>query len=192
MADSPPDITLLLQDWRKGDKAALDALTPMIYQELRKLARSSMRIERAGHTWQPTVLIHEAYLRMAGQQLDFKDRAHFFGIAAQTMRQLLIQHARSWRAQKRGGGHHVELEDNVSVQSGDPEAILAVNEALDRLAAQDARKAKVIEMRYFGGLEREEIAEVLGVSLGTVKRDITLGEAWLRRELERGAGAPDA
>ena len=189
MEDAPANITHLLHDWRKGDKAALDALTPIVYQELRRLAKSSMQIERPGHTWQPTALIHEAYLRLIDQQLpDFQNRAHFFGVAAQTMRQLLIQHARSWRAQKRGGGQNVELEDDASIQAGDPEEILAVNEALDRLAEQDSRKAKVIEMRYFGGLEREEIAEVLGVSLGTVKRDIALGEAWLRRELERGEG----
>ncbi len=187
MDDSRSDITHLLHDWRNGNKAALDALTPILYEELRRLAKSSMRAERAGHTWQPTVLIHEAYIRLIGQQMpDFQDRAHFFGVAAHTMRQLLIQHARGWRAQKRGGGLNVELEDNQAVAGGDPEEILAVNDALDRLAAQDERKAKVIEMRYFGGLEREEIAEVLGVSLGTVKRDITLGEAWLRRELGRG------
>ena len=193
MEDTPADITHLLQDWRKGDKAALDELTPIVYQELRRLAKSSMQIERPGHTWQPTALIHEAYLRLIGQQLpDFQNRAHFFGVAAQTMRQLLIQHARSWRAKKRGGGQNIELEDDESIKTGDPEEILAVNEALDRLAEQDSRKAKVIEMRYFGGLEREEIAEVLGVSLGTVKRDIALGEAWLRRELDCGAGASGA
>jgi len=182
--DSQADITHLLQDWRNGDKAALEALTPILYEELRRLARSSMRSEREGHTWQPTVLIHEAYLRLVDQQLpDFQNRAHFFGVAAKTMRQLLIQHARSWRAQKRGGGQNVELEEGAAIQAGDPEEILAVNEALDRLAGQDARKSQVIEMQYFGGLEREEIAEALGVSLGTVKRDILLGEAWLRREL---------
>ena len=186
-------VTRLLQDWRKADKAALDALTPIVYQELRRLAGSSMRAERPGHTLQPTALIHEAYLRLIDQQLpDFQNRAHFFGVAAQTMRQLLIQHARRWRAQKRGGGLNVELEEVAAIHAGDPDEILAVNEALDRLAEQDPRKAKVIEMRYFGGVDREEIAEVLGVSLGTVKRDIALGEAWLRRELERSPKAPDA
>ena len=186
------DVTRLLQDWRQGDNAALDALTPIVYQELRRLAGSSMRAERPGHTLQPTALIHEAYLRLIDQQLpDFQNRAHFFGVAAQTMRQLLIQHARRWRALKRGGGLNVELEEVAGIDGGDPDEILAVNEALDRLAEQDPRKAKVIEMRYFGGVDREEIAEVLGVSLGTVKRDIALGEAWLRRELERGSKAAD-
>jgi RNA polymerase sigma-70 factor (ECF subfamily) len=178
-------VTHLLGAWRGGDRQALDALTPIVYQELRRLASSYMRSERSGHSLQPTALIHEAYLRLLdGTAPQFNGRAHFFGVAAQIMRQILIDFARSRTAQKRGGGaEHVGLLDNDAISLDRTDELLAIHEALDKLALQDARKAKVIELRYFGGLNREEIAEALDMTLATVKRDLALGEAFLRREL---------
>jgi RNA polymerase sigma-70 factor (ECF subfamily) len=147
---------------------------------------SCMRNERPGSTLQPTALIHEAYMQLVQHDLpDFQSRAHFFGIAARVMRQLLIGNARRYRAQKRGGGNRVEMQDDIPVPPQQAEELLAVDEALDRLARQDERKAKVIEMKYFGGLSREEIADNLGISVSVVKHDLALGEAWLRRALSR-------
>jgi RNA polymerase sigma factor (TIGR02999 family) len=178
------DFTELLQRSTGGNREALDALTPIVYSELRRLAVSCMRNERPGITLQPTALIHEAYLQLVQHDLpDFQSRAHFFGVAARIMRQLLIGNARRSRAQKRGGGNRVEMPDDIPVPAQQAAELLAVDEALDRLARQDERKAKVIEMKYFGGLSREEIAETLGISVGIVKHDLALGEAWLRREL---------
>lgn len=178
------DFTTLLQQWVGGNREALDALTPMVYAELRKLAASFMRHERPGSTLQPTALIHEAYLQLVEHELpSFENRAHFFGIAARVMRQLLIGNARRFRAQKRGGGNRAELPDDIPIPAQQAEELLAVDEALDRLARQDERKAKVIELKYFGGLSREEIAETLGLTVATVKHDQALGEAWLRRAL---------
>lgn len=180
----PGEFTILLHECADGSKEALDALTPVVYSELRRLAGSFMRNERAGGTIQPTALIHEAYIQLVRQDLpDFQGRAHFFGVAAHLMRQLLIANARRRCAQKRGGGNRVEMAGDIAIPAEQSEELLAVHEALDRLAVQDERKAKVIELRYFGGLTREEIAVAMGLSLGTVKRDIALGEAWLRRAL---------
>jgi RNA polymerase sigma factor (TIGR02999 family) len=181
----PEEFTVLLQQCASGDKQALDALMPVVYGELRALAAASMRQERPGHTLQPTALIHEAYLQLVQQHLpDFESRAHFLGVAACVMRQLLIASARRQRAQKRGGGRRIEIgEDDVLLPAPQAEELLAVDEALDRLAAQDERKAKVMELKHFGGLSREEIALALGLTVPTVKRDIALGEAWLRRTL---------
>jgi len=163
---------------------------PVVYAELRKLAAASMRQERPGHTLQPTALIHEAYLQLVEQHLpDFESRAHFLGVAAYIMRQLLIASVRRHRAQKRGGGERAGIEEEVVLPTRQAEELLAVDEALDRLAAQDARKAKVMELKHFGGLSREEIAEALGLTVATVKRDIVLGEAWLRRTLSPQPGA---
>jgi RNA polymerase sigma-70 factor (ECF subfamily) len=181
------EFTLLLRQCTDGNKQALDALAPVVYSELKKLAAACMRHERPGNTLQPTAVIHEAYLQLVGQDLpDFQNRAHFFGVAAHIMRQLLISNARRRCAQKRGGGHRAEMPDDLPIPAAQSEELLAVDEALDRLAAQDDRKARVIELKYFGGLNREEIAEALGLTLATVKRDVTLGEAWLRRALSAG------
>jgi RNA polymerase sigma factor (TIGR02999 family) len=178
------DFTTLLQQCSSGNREALDALTPIIYSELRKLAVSCMRNERPGSTLQPTALIHEAYLQLVEQDLPgFESRAHFFGLAACIMRQLLIDNARRYRAQKRGGGNRAEMPDDIPIPAPQAEELLAVDEAIDGLAEQDARKAKVIELKYFGGLSREEIAAALGLTVATVKRDLALGEAWLRRAL---------
>lgn len=183
----PGAITSLLLDWKTGKREALDALTPVVYDELRRLASSSMRRERQGHTLQPTALINEAYLRIVARTLPaFNDRAHFFAFSARIMRQVLVDSVRARNAAKRGDGvARVEFDDALEVASSDGrcENVLALHEALERLSAQDYRRAAVIEMRYFGGLTREEIAASLGVSLPTVKRDIALGEGWLRREM---------
>ena len=182
------EFTLLLQRCSQGDKQALDELMPVMYTELKKLAVSSMRQERPGHTLQPTALIHEAYLQLVDQHLpDFQNRSHFLGVAARVMRQVLIASARRRHAQKRNGERDGMAED-MPLASEQAEHLLAVDEALSRLAEQDPRKARIIEMKHFGGLSREEMAEALGVSLGTVKRDIALGEAWLRRSLSTPPG----
>lgn len=178
------EFTVLLRQCSSGNQQALDALTPVVYAELRKLAASFMQNERPGSTLQPTALIHEAYLQLVQQDLpDFQSRTHFFGVAAHIMRQLLIANARRHRAQKRDGGKRVDMEDNFPLPEQQCEELLAVDEALDRLAEQDERKAKVIELKYFAGLSRGEIAEALGLTLATVKRDVAIGEAWLRRML---------
>lgn len=179
------NVTLLLRNLRDGDKAALDALTPILYQELRRLAESYLRRERSDHTLQATALIHEAYLRMVDQSLpDFESRRHFFAVAAQLMRQVLVDCARRHRAAKRGDGRKVQLDDEaMAVAADEPQRLLEIDQAIGRLAAQDDRKAKVIELRYFAGLTREEVAETMGLTLATVKRDLSLAEAFLRREL---------
>ena len=186
----PGEFTVLLSQYKNGDRAALDALTPIVYSELHKLAVSFMRNESPGGTLQPTALINEAYMQLVGQKLpDFQSRAHFFGLAAHIMRQVLISYARRRNRQKRGGGlasHHEQLDDNIGLPAAQSEELLALDIALERLAAQDERKAKVIELKYFGGLNREEIAESMGLSLATIKRDLAMGEAWLRRELAPG------
>lgn len=182
------EFSVLFQQCRDGNKQALDALTPVVYEELRKLAAAFMRKERPGITLQPTALIHEAYLQLVQQHLpDFQSRAHFFGVAAHIMRQILIGYARRRGAKKRDGGVRVEIDD-VPIPPGQSEELLALDEVLDRLAAQDERKAKVIELKYFGGLSREEIAAALGISVASVKHDLSLGEAWLRRTLSGRRG----
>jgi RNA polymerase sigma factor (TIGR02999 family) len=178
------EFTTLLHECADGNKEALAALTPIVYSELRRLAASFVRKERPGGTIQPTVLIHEAYLQLVRQDLpDFESRAHFFGVAAHIMRQILITGARRRHAQKRGGDLNRCDLDEIAIPPAQSEELLAVHEALDRLAVRDERKAKVIELKYFGGLTREEIASALGLTLATVKRDIAIGEAWLRRAL---------
>jgi RNA polymerase sigma factor (TIGR02999 family) len=178
------DFTNLLHECAGGNKEALDALTPIVYSELRRLAASFMRNEKPGGTIQPTGLIHEAYLQLVRQDLpDFQSRAHFFGVAAHVMRQILIAGARRRNAQKRGGALNRDELDEIPIPAAQSEELLAVHEALDRLALRDRRKAKVIELKYFGGLTREEIAAALDLTLATVKRDIAIGEAWLRRAL---------
>jgi RNA polymerase sigma factor (TIGR02999 family) len=184
------EITRLLGEWRSGNRSALDQLSPIVHQELRRIAVAYMRRERADHTLQPTALINEAYVRLLGQGgISFSNRAHFFGIAAQIMRQILVDFARRRVAVKRGSGLREELNEAMQVSVQQSEELLAVHQALDRLAAFDERKARIMEMRHFGGLSREEIAEVTGMSLATVKRDMHLAGAWLKRELTLAPGA---
>src|SRR4051812_33530380 len=166
----PSSLTLLLGEVKSGDKAALDRLVPVAYAELRRLADSYLRRERTDHTLQPTALVHEAYVRLVGQsQPDYRNRAHFFGVAAQLMRQILVDHARSRNAGKRGGGEaRIPLESVAEASASDPEIFLDLDNALHKLEARDPRKARLIELRFFGGLTAEESAESLGVSVETV------------------------
>ena len=181
------EITQLLRDWSRGDKQALDHLLPAVYQELRKIASGYLRGERAGHTLQPTALIHEAYLRLIDQNFPpWQSRTHFFGVAAQLMRQILVEHARSHQAAKRGGGGQKLSLDEATVYSVEQAAdLVALDDALRTLAALDERKCRVVELRFFGGLSVEETAEVLGVSVATIGREQRLAQAWLHREVEK-------
>ena len=177
----------LLADWKSGDRAALDRLMPIVYAEMRRLAAYHLKNERPGHTLQPTALIHEAYLRLMKQEPPTVVSApHFYSVASQVMRQVLVDFARSRKAAKRGAGNQAPLEEDSAMSEQRADELIALDEALDRLKALDERKARVIELRFFGGFQREEIADALGLTLATVKRDLTLGEAWLRRELTGG------
>jgi RNA polymerase sigma factor (TIGR02999 family) len=181
-----PSVSQLLIAWGRGEPAALEELTPRVYRELHKLARVYLLRGRPNQTLQPTALINEAFLRLLDQSqpVQWENRAHFYGIAARLMRMILVDHARAHHAAKRGGaGVPITLDDCMAVSPGRAPDILEVDEALDRLAAVDERKAKVIELRYFGGMNREEVAAALGLTVPTVKRDLRLGEAWLRRFL---------
>jgi RNA polymerase sigma factor (TIGR02999 family) len=186
MEGDPSRVTKLLQDWSHGDKQALNELMPVVYQELKKLASSYLRSERPDHTLQPTALIHEVYIRLIGQNMpEWENRAHFFGVAARLMRQILIDHARSRSAERRGGPNQSKiLLDDVPLFSQDQAAeLLAFDEALRKLAELDERKAKIIEMRSFAGMNVDETARALNVSEATIKREMRLAKAWLMREL---------
>jgi RNA polymerase sigma factor (TIGR02999 family) len=188
MADSP-DVTTLLALYREGRRDALEQLVPLVYAELRRVAARALRGERQGHTLQPTALVHEAYVKLLGQQTPWQDRAHFLGCAARIMRNLLVDHARARRAEKRGGaGLTVTLGEGLAIEAARDLDVLALHEALEQLAALDARQARVVELRYFGGLSVEETAEVLDVSQATVYAEWAVARAWLRRRL-REAGA---
>ena len=184
-----PPVTQLLLAWNQGDKAALDQLIPVIYDELHRLARHYMHREHAGHQLQTTALIHETYLKLIDvRQVEWQNRAHFFAIAARLMRQVLVDFARQQHYQKRGGGEiQVPLEDAPTVGYQTNEDVVALDEALHKLAEQDERKSQVVEMRFFGGLTEEEIAEVLHVSTDTVRRDWRLAKAWLFKYLSGSA-----
>jgi RNA polymerase sigma-70 factor, ECF subfamily len=187
---SPEQITQLLLDWSRGDRAAFDELVPVVYGELRRLARHYMRGERGGHTLQTTALVNEAYLRLVRHEnVAWQSRAHFFGMAAQAMRRVLVDHARSRGYAKRGGGAvRVTLDDGALVAAGRAEEVIALDEALARLEALDPRKARVVELRFFAGLSNEEAAEALGVAEVTVRREWRTAKAWLLREIREGKG----
>jgi len=182
------DITGLLVAWKDGDDEALDELIPIVYSELRRLARYQLRGERAGHSLQPTALTHEAFLRLFGtRRVSWQNRVHFFSVAAQSMRRVLVEHARKRSATKRGGGAtRITLDDAKTPGETVDLDVLALNEALTELEKIDPRQCRIVELRYFGGLETEETAEVLGISPSTVKRDWRVAKIWLRRAL----GAP--
>ena len=184
------DITQMLLDWRKGDKSAFDQLVPIVYHELRKIAHAYLQGERPEHTLRPTALIHEAYLRLVDQNLpQWQNRSHFYGVAAQMMRQILVEHARAHVAAKRGGGGKKLSLDDVTIFSQQRASdLVALDDALVALAALDARKCRVIEMRFFGGLSVEETAEALGISIATVGREARMAQAWLHRELNQNPG----
>lgn len=187
--DSSPDVTQLLLGWSAGDRSAGEQLLSAVYAELHRQAARAMRRESADHTLQTTALVHEAYLRLIDQRrVEWRNRAHFFGVAAQLMRRILVDHARRRGAGKRGSGQRpVSLDDVHSVRGAPSEAsrldVLVFDEALDRLAALDESQARIVELRYFGGLNIEETAEALDVSPATVKREWAIARAWLRREL---------
>jgi RNA polymerase sigma factor (TIGR02999 family) len=182
---SPSDVTRLLRQWSQGNREALDQLVPLTYAELRQLAHQRLRRERANPSLNTTGLVHDAYLKLVGvQHAQFRDRAHFLAMASRVMRRLLVDQARARRAAKRGGGADAaELDEALSVSDSQAEALADLDEALKRLEALDARQSQVVEQRYFGGLSLEEIAEALGVSLATVKRELRFAQAWLAAEL---------
>lgn len=183
------EITRLLADWGSGDRAALDRLTPLVYAELRRIASRQMQRERPGHTLQPTALVNEAFVRLAGGDgATWQDRAHFYAVCAQVMRRILIDHARAHARDKRGGGaQHVPLDEAATVIQNNAVDFAALGEALQALEAVDPQKARIVELRYFTGLGIEETAGVLNISAMTVRREWTRAKAWLYRELAGGA-----
>ncbi len=171
-------------DWRNGDPAALEKLTPLVYAELRRVARGQLRQERLGHTLEPTGLIHEAYLRLAGQTPpEWQNRAHFFAVAAQVMRQVLVDHARQRQAAKRDGGRRVTMTDMLAISRNRTVDMLDLDRALNELGRIDPRKARIVELRFFGGLTVDETALALEISAPTVRREIRMAETWLYQRL---------
>jgi RNA polymerase sigma factor (TIGR02999 family) len=178
------DVTTLLLQWRAGDHLALDRLVPLVYDELRANAARLMQRERPDHTLQATALVHEAYAKLVGAEIDWQDRGHFFAIAARQMRRILVDHAKSKGRSKRGGQlQQVTLESAALVQAEPATGVAEVDEAMTRLAAQDPRRANVVELHFFGGLTIDEIAQALDISTPTVNRDLKFAKAWLYREL---------
>jgi RNA polymerase sigma-70 factor (ECF subfamily) len=187
MSGSPGDVTLLLQAMRDGQPDAEGKLLSLVYGELRRLAGYYLRLERPGHTWQSTALVHEAYLKMAGQHCALQNRGHFFGVAAQAMRRILVDHARAQQADKRGGGQMaLPIEAALLVSSMKPAEWIDLDAALTRLSEFDSHLSRLVELRFFAGLTVEETAEVLGCVPRTVNRDWRTAQAWLRRELGDG------
>jgi RNA polymerase sigma-70 factor, ECF subfamily len=182
---SPHRVTQLLAEWSDGDNAALVELTPLVYDELRRLAHYHMEGQRPDHTLQTTALVNEAYLRLADQTSpSWQNRAHFFAVAARAMRQIVVDYARSQQSQKRGGGLlRIELDEAAIVSPAESKEIVDLHEALERLATLDSRKAQVVELKYFGGLNYDEMAEVLKISRVTVRRDWEFAKVWLYTEL---------
>jgi len=185
----PQEVTQLLANWSQGDPTALEKLIPLVYKELRHLAHRYMEGQRPDHTLQTTALVNEAYLRLADQSKpNFTNRSHFFAVAAKAMRQILVDYAKAQQSQKRGAGAtKVELDEAALISPEQTSAILDVDEALEKLAVLDSRKAHVVELRYFGGLNQDEIAEVLKISTVTVRRDWVFARAWLYTELHSAA-----
>ncbi|MCS6804682.1 MAG: sigma-70 family RNA polymerase sigma factor [Acidobacteriota bacterium] len=184
---STKDLTRLLVAWRNGDQRALDQLMPIVYEELHRLAQHYMHGERSDHTLQPTALIHEAYLRLIElKDITWQDRVHFFAVAAQMMRRVLVDYAKSHRAAKRGSGEHkLSLEEAADVAQERTPDLVALDEALQSLAAIDPRKSQIVELKFFGGLTIEETAEALGISHATVERELKMAMAWLGREMKK-------
>ena len=191
MADAH-EVTGLLAEWAKGNPQALEELTPLVYRELRQLAASYLRRERQGHTLQPTALVHEAYMRLVDQSNpSWQSRSHFYGVAARLMRQILVDHARRKHAGKRAG-QKVSLEEVVSFSQDSGHLLVALDTSLNALEKIDPRKCRAVELRYFGGLSMEEIAQALDVSAVTVRRDLRMAEAWLRNDMQYGTVSRDA
>jgi RNA polymerase sigma factor (TIGR02999 family) len=192
MAESSPgEVTSLLLAWRRGDQAALDRLMPLVYSELHAIAGRHLRGERPEHTLQPTALIHEAYLRLVGTDVEWEGRTHFLAVAARTMRRILVDHARARARRKRDPAQApLALDEPAAVGSEPSGQLLALDEALERLSALDERKARAIELHYFGGLTYDEAAQALGISRATLHRELRVARAWLYRELSQEPGAP--
>ena len=190
MEPSSPSVSYLLRRWSAGDRAALDEMMPLVYGELRRLARRYMRRQAAGHALQTTALIHEAYLRLAGQEeKHWENRAHFFAVAAQAMRCILVDHARARKMAKRGGGAtHVALDEALTLGVGHHAEMVALDDALTALSLLHERQSKVVELRFFGGLTEEEIGAVLDVTPRTVRNDWRVARLWLARELSNSDG----
>ncbi|MEM6793851.1 MAG: ECF-type sigma factor [Acidobacteriota bacterium] len=188
-SSSTHEVTRLLQRWHRGDTKAPEELVPLIYRELRRLADARLRTESDVLTLQPTALVHEAYLRLVDLELEWRGRTHFFAVAAGVMRRILVDMARSRRRAKRGGGRRPLTLDGLEVSGVDspPACLSEIDEALQALEAEDARKARAVELRYFAGLSNAEIAELLEISLGSVERDLRLARAWLSRRLQLGS-----
>ena len=198
-ASAPPpgppagELTGLLHAWREGDAAALDELLPRVYDELRRIAAQRMRGERGGHTLQPTALVHEAFLRLVGQPIDWRDRGHFFAVASRAMRRVAVDHWRAGAAQKRGGdGPRVELGDAEPAVEAKSVDVMALDAALSRLETLSVQQARVVELRYFAGLSLEEVADVLDRSRASVFRDWRAAKTWLFRELSGSVSDPPA
>ncbi len=185
METQPGEVTLLLAELQKGNKKAEEKLIPLVYGELRRLAAHYLRGERQGHTLQPTALVHEAYLRLTQMQdVNWQNRSHFFALAAQLMRRILVDHARANRAKKRGGSNEALSLDDAIVFSGPrSEQLIELDDALNRLAQRDSRQSRIVELRFFGGLSEEETGVLLGISTRTVKRDWRIAKAWLYQEM---------
>lgn len=183
------DVSTLLRAWSDGDQGALEKLTPIVYDELHNLARRYMKRERPGHSLQTTALVNEAYMRLVDyKRMQWQNRAHFYAVSAQLMRRILVERARRHNLKRGGGVQHVPLDETAMVSGGQTTDLVALDDAMNALARLDARKAQVVEMRFFGGLSVEESAEVLKVSPVTVMRDWSTAKAWLYRELNSGAG----
>ena len=190
MTPTAHQVTRLLIDWRNGDQTALDRLLPLVYDELHRIAARYMRGERTGHTLQTSALVNEAYMRLADyKRMQWQDRAHFFAVAAQSMRRILIDFARARQHRKRGGGaERVSLAEDIAVGPNSHMDLLALNEALENLAKLNPRQARVVELRYFGGLKEEEVGHVLGIAPRTVRADWQLARAWLYKTLKHESG----
>jgi RNA polymerase sigma factor (TIGR02999 family) len=187
MSEAAGDITVLLGEWRGGNDAALNELTPLVYKELRRLAQSYLNRERPGHTLQGTALVHEAYLKLVDQrQVQWRDRNHFFALSAELIRRILVDHARSKQAEKRGGDQvKVGLEEGMDAAAAGDVDLIALDDALKELARTDPQQSRIVELRYFAGLKIEETADVLKISPATVKRDWVVAKAFLKREMLR-------
>lgn len=185
-ADESAQIVALLQEWKGGNKQALENVVPLVYEELRRLAHYHLRAERANDSLQSTALVHEAYLRLIGSQpAELHDRTHFIAIASRLMRQILVDHARRRRAQKRDGGVRIELQDIAGLAVIGDEQLIALNDALEELSRLDERQGRIVEMKFFGGLSAPEISAVLGLSRATVDREWATARVWLHRQMRR-------
>jgi len=191
MSDSPQDVTQLLAKWKNGDQGALEDLTPLVYNELRRLARAYLRRERPDHTLEGTALVHEAYLRLIDQrQVEWRNRNHFYALAAELIRRILVDHARARVAAKRGGSNlKLSLDESIAPAEEKDLDLVALDDALKALAQADSQQSRIVELRYFAGLTIEETAEVLSISPATVKRDWAMAKAFLKREMLRNARA---